>query len=312
MARTLLGWCAAVYLAFGVGLAEFAFRPPHPSTLLEKAQAAGVRLGAKVEDASIVSRDGLQLQAWFVPSEKANGDAVILLHGIGDDRRGMSGFAVMLRSAGYNVLMPDSRGHGASGGFTTYGIREVEDLQLWNEWLVSRCHPRCVFGMGESLGAAIVLQASGRVPFCAVVAESPFASFREIGYLRVGQFFGAGSWMGRIVLRPAVEFAFLYGWLTRGVNLSAASPEWSVGGTHVPILLLHGLADTNIPHEQSEKIRARNPGFIELWEVPNAEHVGASAVAPLEFRKRVLDWFATHRAETPHLVIVSSVPRGTQ
>jgi hypothetical protein len=68
-------------------------------------------------------------------------------------------------------------------------------------------HPKCIFGMGESMGAAIVLQSVKTTPFCAVVAESSFASFRQIAYVRVGQFFQSGTWLGRIALRPAMELA---------------------------------------------------------------------------------------------------------
>jgi pimeloyl-ACP methyl ester carboxylesterase len=101
-------------------------------------------------------------------------------------------------------------------------------------------------------------------------------------------------WLGKIALRPAVEIAFLYGKLTRGVNIASASPESAVVGSSIPILLIHGLADTNIPPEQSERIRAHNPAKIALWEVPNAGHCGARGAAGDEFDKRVLDWFASH------------------
>jgi pimeloyl-ACP methyl ester carboxylesterase len=100
--------------------------------------------------------------------------------------------------------------------------------------------------------------------------------------------------LGRIVLRPAVEAAFLYGRLTRGVNLADASPERSVVGSRVPIFLIHGLADDNIPFQQSERIRAHNPGNIVLWEVPNAGHCGAVNAAGQEFDTRVLGWFTSH------------------
>ncbi len=62
--------------------------------------------------------------------------------------------------------------------------------------------------------------------------------------------------------------------------------------SRVPILLIHGLADDNIPHQQSEMIRARNPADITLWEVPNAGHCGASSAAPAEFDARVIAWLA--------------------
>jgi dipeptidyl aminopeptidase/acylaminoacyl peptidase len=148
--------------------------------------------------------------------------------------------------------------------------------------------------MGESMGAAIVLQAVRITPFCGVVAESPFASFREIAFVRVGQMFHTGSWVGRILLRPAVELAFLYARLTRHVDFVRVSPEDSVVRSTVPILLIHGLADDNIPAGQSEMIYFRNPEDIVLWEVPRAGHCGAVAVAGEEFNKRVVNWFSAH------------------
>jgi uncharacterized protein len=79
--------------------------------------------------------------------------------------------------------------------------------------------------MGESMGAGILLQAIKKeTRFCAVVAESSFASFRQIAYVRVGQFVGTGKWLGEVALRPAVELAFLYGRITRGVALTDSVP----------------------------------------------------------------------------------------
>ena len=73
-----------------------------------------------------------------------------------------------------------------------------------------------------------------------------------------------------------------------------ASPEKSVVRSRVPILLVHGLADHNIPAQQSERIRAQNPSVITLWEVEHAGHCGAVNVAHEEFDNRVLGWFTSH------------------
>jgi len=110
----------------------------------------------------------------------------------------------------------------------------------------------------------------------------------------VGQFVGTGTWLGKVALRPAVELAFLYGRITRGVSLTDASPEESVVGSRVPILLIHGLSDNNIPFQQSEWIRSHNPADVKLWEVPGAGHCGAVSVVPQEFDSRVVGWFSTH------------------
>src|ERR1700691_3888630 len=115
------------------------------------------------------------LQGWFARPADANGNAVILLHGVGDNRQGAMGFGELFLSNGFAVLVPDSRAQGESGGgFPTYGIKESDDVHRWFDWLVMQQHPKCIFGMGESMGAAIVLQSVKTTPFCAVVAESSF------------------------------------------------------------------------------------------------------------------------------------------
>jgi len=218
---------AICYCSFSVVLAvllgELAFRPQRmPVGGRQSAEAMAARFGAGLQDVSISALDGAQLRGWFASPAHSNGDAVILLHGVGDNRRGMVGFAELFFSKGYAVLLPDSRAQGESGGkFPTYGVRETDDVHRWFEWLVTQQRPRCIFGMGESMGAAILLQSvEEETRFCAVVAESPFASLRRIAYVRVGQFAGMGPWLGKTVLRPAVELAFLYGKITRGVWLT--------------------------------------------------------------------------------------------
>ncbi len=289
---------ATCCLVLAVVLGEMAFRPERvPLDQRASAEATAVRFGAALQDVSVTASDGARLQAWFARPTKSNGDAVMLLHGIGDNRQGMMGFAELFLSHGYNVLVPDSRAQGVSGGrFPTYGVKETGDVRDWYDWLQTHDRPGCVFAMGESMGGAIVLQAARTIPFCAVVAESPFASFRQIAYIRVGQIFHTGKWLGKTVLRPAVELAFIYGRMTRGVDLTAVSPAQSVVGSRVPILVIHGLADNNVPPQQSEMIRAQNPNDITLWEVPNAGHCGAVSVVPAEFNSRVVAWFGTHHA----------------
>jgi dipeptidyl aminopeptidase/acylaminoacyl peptidase len=41
--------------------------------------------------------------------------------------------------------------------------------------------------------------------------------------------------------------------------LEEASPEQAVVGTKIPVLLIHGLDDTNIPPYHSDLIAAQNP-----------------------------------------------------
>jgi hypothetical protein len=130
--------------------------------------------------------------------------------------------------------------------------------------------------------------------FCAVVAESPFATFREVAYARFGRPFHTGPWLGRTFFRPAVDVGFLYVRWHYGLNMEKASPENAVEHSRVPVLLIHGLNDTNIPPYHSDMIQAKNPSDIVIWKVPGAVHTGAHQAAPEEFDHKVLDWFASH------------------
>ena len=68
------------------------------------------------------------------------------------------------------------------------------------------------------------------------------------------------------------------------------SPEEAVAKTKIPVLLIHGQLDSNIPLRHSRRIHARAPE-TQIWEVPGADHCGAISTAPRELEKRLLGWF---------------------
>src|ERR1700758_4343778 len=292
-----------LYLAFcsvgGVLLADGALHPTRRSLTREDEASFGQRiqpLHAVVRDVSITAPDAAILRGWLVRPLQPNGVAVLLLHGLGDNRLGMTGYAHLLLAHGFTVLLPDARAHGLSGGtLATYGLIERGDIRQWTDLLRTEVGGHCVYAMGESMGAAQLLQSlQVSTPFCAVVAESAFANFREIAYDRMGQPFHLGPWVGRTVLRPLVEIAFLRARWKYGLNMEQVSPEAAVASTHVPVLLIHGEIDRNIPLRHSRRIHALAPQAM-LWEVPGADHCGAIAAAPREFQDRLLDQFGASR-----------------
>ncbi len=289
-----LGYLIGCLLA-GILLTEGALSPVR-RPVNHRAEAATVvakEFGATLQDAEITAADGIALRAWFAQPANANGAAVILLHGVADNREGMSGYALFFLRHGYSVLLPDARAHGASGGeLATYGVLEAGDIARWAKWLRQGQKAQCVFAFGESMGAALALQALREQPaLCAVAAESPYASFREVAYDRLGQRFGAGHKLGRTLFRPIAEVGMLYARWRHGVGLDNASPEDAVAGARVPILLIHGAEDDNIPPRHSQRIHARNPSAATLWLVPGAGHGGSINAAPAEFEERILKWF---------------------
>jgi hypothetical protein len=265
------------------------------------AQAIAARNDAVLSEVAVTASDGATLRGWSIRPLRGNGDAVILLHGVADNRMGMIGYADLLLRHGYAVLLPDARAHGESGGeLATYGIKEASDIRRWYGWIEQTEAPRCIDGLGNSMGAAQLLESLPAAPgFCAVVVESPFANFREASYDRLAERLGAGAWLGRTLLRPAVETGFLYARWKYGLDLEQNSPENAVAASSVPVLLIHGLKDTNLPSRHSEMILAHNSArkpAIVLWEPAQAVHTGAAAAEPEEYERRMIGWFASHDA----------------
>lgn len=245
--------------------------------------------GAGWKPLQVTAQDGARLDGWLFTPKSPNGSAVMLLHGVNDSRLGVMGHAVYLLRAGFTVLAPDSRGQGASGGtLMTYGLREASDVHAWAETLFRDPSIHRLYGLGASMGAAILIQSLPREPrFRAIVADSPFDTFEDIACYRIQQVSGLGRWASW----PTAQAGLFYVRWRYRLNLEEASPAAVISKVETPILLIHGLDDTNIPPVQSRRLHAINPRTTSLWLVPGAAHIAASSVRPQEYVRRVLDWF---------------------
>jgi uncharacterized protein len=285
----MLRWTAGGLVAIaslcglaGIVLCEGALHPvrrPVPSNALART-------------VEIPGRDGAPLRAWlFVPPKYS--DAVIVLHGISDSRSSQEGIAQMFLRHGDLVLTPDSRAHGESGGnLATYGLLERDDVHRWVSWLIEERHPRRVLGLGESLGAAVLIQSLGvETRFSGIVADSAFSSFERIARDRVAEQLPVSARIGTVLAAAPIWAGFLYARARYGLDFRDASPEREIARSRTPVLLIHGLNDTKTPPEHSETLAARNRSTTTLWLVPGAGHTGAYGVAPQEFERRVLSFY---------------------
>ena len=85
----------------------------HPMRLnamrLQDTQHMLARTGATKEDFSAQAQDGVTLKGWKLRPGVANGDWVLLYHGVSDNRTGVLGHAEFLLRRGYSIVMMDSR-----------------------------------------------------------------------------------------------------------------------------------------------------------------------------------------------------------
>ncbi len=290
----------AVCIVLGIGLVESTLRMPQQHVFsggLFRIRMAK-QFGAAVQPVSLNAADGARMSAWWVVPRESNGRTVLLLHGIGGNRVDMSGFADIFVAKGYDVLLPDSRGHGESGGrVATFGLLERDDVRRWTEWVRARA-PGCTYVLGESMGAAIAVEAAAVTPqICAAAVEDPFAEFRPVVYERLGHETGLGTRFWQTAGFPVVQTAIDWAHFRYRVWLPDAAPQAAIAHSQVPVLLMTGTADDNIPmHHAQDLERACGPRCA-LWVVPGADHGGISGKTGAEFGHRILMWFQTH--DTP-------------
>jgi uncharacterized protein len=285
----------------GIAIANFSLKLPRRPLGHQQQVAAFVHnnFQANLQNISITAADGAVLKAWFIHPHQYNGNAVVLLHGITDNREGVAGYGALLLAHGYAVLLPDARRHGESGGeLATYGVKESDDIHRWVSWIYVHDPPQCVYGFGESYGAALMLQSiAAEDRYCAVAVESPFSTAHEMSFERISGPLHLQPWFGRTFGRPAIWSAELYARLRYGVDLLKPSPLAAVEHSNVPVLLIHGQDDNAISPHHSQLIANAAPDHVQLWLVPHAGHTMAWAAAHQEFEMRLVGWFDSHRQQ---------------
>lgn len=284
-------------LGAGVVLGEFALQrgrlPGGGHDARGRAEAVTTARHARLEAVRIDAVDGIPLAGWLFTRGAASRGTVLVMHGSGGSRDHATPYAAFLLDAGFDVLAPDARGHGESGGFGTYGVREADDIQRWAVWIRARRPGECVYGLGTSMGGAHALMAEGSRPtFCAIVSDSAFATFLDAGLDRISTRLGlgdAGRWLGR----PAAYAGVGYVRVRYGANLLDADPAGAVARVHAPLLLIHGDADRHTPPYHATALARAQPAAT-LWLVPGATHTAAWRAEPQAFPRRIVAFFRDH------------------
>lgn len=128
------------------------------------------------ETISLLTKDGVQLQAtWYPGTKQENTVPLILLHGSGGKRGDLDRLALHLQAQGHAVLAPDLRGHGESTTKqgqdrpltadrmpATEYLQIGEDLEACKKFLMERHHNRELnierLGViGADMGATVAL-----------------------------------------------------------------------------------------------------------------------------------------------------------
>ena len=204
------------------------------------------------KEVSIRSEDGLKLHATYFP----NGDekkVVLCFHGY--TSQGMSDFIGLsdyYLKHGYGMLLPDARAHGKSEGeYIGFGCLDRKDALGWIHWVIEQCGEEVQLLLhGISMGGATVLMASGLdLPkqVKGIVSDCGFTSPKEV-FTHV---------LHNMYHLPAVPLIPITDWINQkkaGYGMDECNAAREVRKAKVPILLIHGDADTFVPYRMSGEI----------------------------------------------------------
>lgn len=218
-----------------------------------------------------VGNSGDRLHAWWIPApssqEKASllpneparilksNKVLLFFPGIGKNKGAHNYLSRLreMRQLGFSVLVIDYRGYGGSEGDFPSESQIYEDSQAaWNYLIqIKRIPPKEVVIYGVSLGGAIALDLAVKHPEAGgVIVQSSFTSMAE-AIKHIGWF-----WLFPIDLLLTQRFDSLS----------------KVRNLKIPVLFLHGTADTVVSSEMSRQLYNVAPEPKQIFLVPKAGH----------------------------------------
>lgn len=250
-----------------------------------EAREAGAWFSEAKQPVSITSFDGLNLHGWLFDPDCVNPLPhlyAICCHGYTGEPAEMAKWAHRFAKLGFTVLVPAQRAHELSEGrYVGMGWLERNDLLAWIHLIVESDPDARILLHGNSMGATTVMMAAGdpRLPrnVVSAIEDSGYASVRM-------QFIDSARSMfhlPKLLAAMCVDAAGLVCKYRAGFDFSDASCVEQLKHTTIPMLFIHGAADTFVsPRFLDMNYGACSSLDREKLLVPDVDHVMSSAVAP--------------------------------
>ncbi|MGB3266929.1 MAG: alpha/beta fold hydrolase, partial [Microcoleus sp.] len=196
------------------------------------------------------------------------GGVVLYLHGNGSNVGANVEHAHRFHRLGLSVFLIDYRGYGKSQGDFPSEYRVYEDAEFAWDYLVKQrgIHPNQIYIYGHSLGGAIAIDLAVRHPEAAgLIVEGSFTSVRAMVDFQKGLF-----WMFPIDFLLTQRFDSLS----------------KVDRLQMPVLFIHGTADTVVPSQMSKKLFDAAPEPKQLYMVPDGGHNNVAEIGGAEYLQR--------------------------
>jgi fermentation-respiration switch protein FrsA (DUF1100 family) len=253
---------------------------------LESYQGLPSSIIPQYEVITVVTPDSQTLYGAFIPASGRRADiTLIYFHGQSSNLITTWPRLELLYPLGYNLVMVDPRGYGASTGTPTEaGLELDESAILAAVQKHAGVDPARLVIYGRSLGSGLAIdlayqeRAANPATPAVLITESAFASIQS--------FVNDATY---------VEFPSSF------VSNSSWDNLTKIKSVPAPYLLFHGTADLYVDPKYSDELAAAHPGTTELHRVPGADHDDVPEVMGLDAYRAAIQTFVEHvlPASTP-------------
>ncbi len=227
--------------------------------------------------------------ALFAEGFLANNDFkkwVIIVHGYGCNGRLMYFVGKKFFEKGYNVLLPDLRGHGISGAkYVGMGWHDRLDIISWiNLILKKEENPKIVL-YGVSMGASAVLMAAGEdLPknVKCIISDCAFTNAYDVVKHQLKN-------INNIKTFPILDIINIISKIKNKFSLKEASAIKQVKKCKIPLFLIHGKCDKFVPVDMVFKLYKNANCKKRLIIAKKAGH-GVSSIVLKKYWAKVFDF----------------------
>lgn len=215
------------------------------------------------QEATFKTVDNLLLNAWYVAPIREDGASILFIHGLAGNKAQFLPEAEFFAAMGYGILLLELRAHGISeGDLTGLSILETQDVEAAFDFLIHQesVNPERIALYGHSMGGATAIRSAPLVDIRVLLLDAPFADLRETIRGDI-EYYGA----------PALFFPELILNFTSsrsGLDYDLINPLDIMDKIDVPIFLMHGTNDNQVPLEQAYWLyeAANEPKVLHIVE----------------------------------------------
>lgn len=225
----------------------------------------------------LIAKDKVQLHAHYFAQPKNNHNYMILFHGFHGYVKELSYEAKHFYELGYNLLMPNMRAHGMSGGaMITMGILEHQDACEWIRYLLNMDPKAKISLYGVSMGGATTLMTLAK-------AEGAYikAAISDCAYSRAIDVFD--FYLSKHLRVPYRWYLYAsndFIYRRTHISLRESKPIDTVDQITTPVLFIHGEEDDLVPYSMLEELYKKATCPKEKLSIPHAKHALASSQDP--------------------------------